>query len=131
MSSASLIPVNVLMYKFNSFLDDVDRIASRTYVPSSNDVVRARLRTLGVQEYRIKVEQGSTDTNGRSSSDGKGNRLMRNMTNHILNFGNEWILYDVGGSRTGRHAWIPYFEGVNAIIFLARTSSSVLPVPFT
>lgn len=37
-----------------SFLNDLDRIASRVYEPSDGDIVRARLRTLGVQEYRIK-----------------------------------------------------------------------------
>ena len=37
-----------------SFLDDLDRIAQRTYEPSDDDIVRARLRTVGVQEYRIR-----------------------------------------------------------------------------
>ncbi|KAF9000843.1 guanine nucleotide binding protein, alpha subunit [Cyathus striatus] len=64
------------------FLDDLDRIATRTYQPSDDDVVRARLRTLGVQEYRFQFEQIA-----------KGN-------NFLPNFGKEWILYDVGGSRT-------------------------------
>lgn len=36
-----------------SFLDDLERIATRTYEPSDDDIVRARLRTVGVQEYRI------------------------------------------------------------------------------
>ncbi|KAJ7739355.1 G-protein alpha subunit [Mycena metata] len=79
------------------FLSDTARIATRTYVPSDNDVVRARLRTLGVQEWRITLEQ----------------------TDH---FGAEWIIYDVGGSRSMRHAWLPYFDAVNAIIFLAPIS---------
>ena len=113
----------------HSFLDDVDRIASRTYNPSSDDVVRARLRTLGVQEYRIKVDPhadpNAPPSNGKSQS--TRGALMKNMTSHLLNFGNDWLLYDVGGSRTGRHAWIPYFEGVNAIIFLARTCPFPLP----
>lgn len=39
-----------------SFLDDIDRIATRTYAPSDDDVVRARLRTVGVQEYSLKFE---------------------------------------------------------------------------
>ena len=41
-----------------SFLNDIRRIASRDYVPSDGDVVRARLRTLGVQEYKIKLNKG-------------------------------------------------------------------------
>ncbi|KAJ3506396.1 hypothetical protein NLJ89_g6889 [Agrocybe chaxingu] len=36
--------------------------------------------------------------------------------------GKEWLLYDVGGSRTMRHAWVPYFDNVQAIIFLAPVS---------
>ncbi|KAF5362699.1 hypothetical protein D9758_011740 [Tetrapyrgos nigripes] len=36
--------------------------------------------------------------------------------------GREWIIYDVGGSRTVRRAWVPYFENITAIIFLAPIS---------
>lgn len=34
----------------------------------------------------------------------------------------EWRIFDVGGSRNQRQAWAPYFEDVNAIIFLAPIS---------
>lgn len=91
------------------FLDDLDRIATRTYQPSDDDVVRARLRTLGVQEYRIQFDH---DTEGT---------FLRNVGRNMVS-GSEWILYDVGGSRTMRHAWLPYFDNVNAIIFLAPVS---------
>ncbi|CAK5270790.1 unnamed protein product [Mycena citricolor] len=80
------------------FLADTARIAVRDYVPSNNDVVRARLRTLGVQEWRITLETTSDS------------------------FGAEWVIYDVGGSRSMRHAWLPYFDFMNAIIFLAPIS---------
>jgi guanine nucleotide-binding protein subunit alpha len=43
----------------NSFLNDIERIAARDYEPSDNDVIRARLRTLGVQEYSFWVEEGA------------------------------------------------------------------------
>ncbi|KAF8887649.1 G-protein alpha subunit [Gymnopilus junonius] len=89
------------------FLDDLDRIAKRDYEPSDDDVVRARLRTMGVQEYRIEFENKDTTL----FSGGIGGDA-----------GKEWILYDVGGSRTVRHAWIPYFDNVQAIIFLAPVS---------
>jgi len=79
------------------FLGEVDRIATRTYDPSDDDVVRARLRTVGVQEHRLKFEGGPI-------------------------IGNEWAIYDVGGSRTSRAAWLPYFDDVTAIIFLAPVS---------
>ncbi|KAL0955368.1 hypothetical protein HGRIS_001616 [Hohenbuehelia grisea] len=87
------------------FLNDIDRIASRTYEPSDDDVVRARLRTVGVQEHRIQFEQ-------------------RAMPSFSIGheFGREWAIYDVGGARTVRQAWLPYFDNVNAIIFLAPVS---------
>ena len=37
--------------------------------------------------------------------------------------GSEWCIYDVGGSRTQRIAWYPYFDDCDAIIFLAPVSS--------
>ncbi|CAL1698353.1 unnamed protein product [Somion occarium] len=76
------------------FLADIDRIARRDYVPSDNDVMRARLRTLGVQEHKIHFQEGPAA-------------------------GMDWIIYDVGGSRTQRPAWFPYFDDCDAIIFLA------------
>ncbi|KAI0644624.1 G-alpha-domain-containing protein [Trametes meyenii] len=79
------------------FLNDVTRVAASNYKPSDDDVVRARLRTMGVQEHRITFEKGS-------------------------DAGSEWLIYDVGGGRSLRHAWYPYFDDINAIIFLAPIS---------
>ncbi|TCD62322.1 hypothetical protein EIP91_007062 [Steccherinum ochraceum] len=79
------------------FIADVSRIARRDYVPSDEDVVRARLRTLGVQEHNIHFDTGPAA-------------------------GMDWALYDVGGSRTQRAAWTPYFDDCDAIIFLAPIS---------
>jgi len=81
----------------HSFLDDAKRIATPDYQPTDNDVVRARLRTLGVQEHRFVFEQGRTA-------------------------GREWLMYDVGGTRSSRAAWAPYFDDMDAIIFLAPIS---------
>ncbi|TFK64784.1 hypothetical protein BDN72DRAFT_901266 [Pluteus cervinus] len=39
------------------FMDDLDRIATRNYEPSDDDIVRARLRTLAVQEHRILFDE--------------------------------------------------------------------------
>ncbi|KAH6905970.1 guanine nucleotide binding protein, alpha subunit [Coprinopsis sp. MPI-PUGE-AT-0042] len=107
------------------FLDDIDRIATRTYLPSDDDVIRARLRTLGVQEYQIKVDPSNPSGGpvrpgtSKSTSSNLGDLAHSAIGKPI---GNEWMLYDVGGSRTIRHAWLPYFENVNAIIFLAPLS---------
>ncbi|KAI0634650.1 G-alpha-domain-containing protein [Trametes polyzona] len=87
------------------FLDNIPRIASRNYEPSDDDIVRARLRTLGVQEHRLVMER----SHGMSSL----------ATNDISR---EWLIYDVGGSRTSRAAWFPFFDDANAILFLAPIS---------
>ncbi|KAI0823705.1 G-alpha-domain-containing protein [Trametes gibbosa] len=79
------------------FLNDVARVAAQDYRPSDDDVVRARLRTMGVQEHHLKFEKGSEA-------------------------GYEWLIYDVGGARSLRNAWYPYFDNINAIIFLAPIS---------
>lgn len=42
----------------HSFLNDAERIAVRNYQPTDDDVIRARLRTLGVQEYKFLFEHG-------------------------------------------------------------------------
>jgi len=91
-----------------------------TNVPSSTslqaDVLKARLKTMGVVEHTFSIPSGS-------------------------NRGVEWKIYDVGGSRNQRQAWAPYFEDseisstesslghrlrcsiVTAIIFLAPISA--------
>ena len=43
----------------HSFLDDLYRIAHRGYEPTDDDIVRARLRTVGVQEFRFVMETGT------------------------------------------------------------------------
>jgi hypothetical protein len=62
LSSLSLnSPVLFIYHLFNfsrSFLDDLYRIAQRGYEPTDDDVVRARLRTMGVQEHRFLFETG-------------------------------------------------------------------------
>ncbi|EIM80220.1 G-alpha-domain-containing protein [Stereum hirsutum FP-91666 SS1] len=79
------------------FLNDIERITKRDYEPSDDDVIRARLRTVGVQEYSFSIEQGRTA-------------------------GHEWLMYDVGGTRSSRAIWYPYFDDMDAIIFLAPIS---------
>ncbi|GLB42578.1 putative G protein alpha subunit [Lyophyllum shimeji] len=76
------------------FLNDIDRIADPNYVPSDADIMRARVRTLGVEEHYFVIEKG-------------------------LDVGSEVYITDVGGSRSQRPRWIPYFEDVQTIVFLA------------
>lgn len=76
------------------FMNDAGRIATAEYVPTDSDIIRARLRTVGVEEHHFIVEKGG-DT------------------------GSDVFITDVGGSRSQRASWVPYFDDVQAILFLA------------
>ncbi|KAL1918491.1 uncharacterized protein VTP21DRAFT_3151 [Calcarisporiella thermophila] len=75
------------------FLDSIDRIASDYYTPTDDDIIQARVRTLGVSEHRFFIDKHT------------------------------YIIYDVGGHRSQRKYWAPYFDNCNAILFLAAISS--------
>ncbi|KAG8977419.1 hypothetical protein FRC05_001817 [Tulasnella sp. 425] len=79
------------------FLDDMDRITRRDYVPTNDDILNARLMTAGIVEHSFQINTG-------------GDKAV------------EWRIYDVGGSRSQRAAWPPFFDNVQAIIFLAPVS---------
>ncbi|KAI5122002.1 hypothetical protein M0805_001834 [Coniferiporia weirii] len=79
------------------FLDSLDRITSLTYLPTDDDILKARLKTLGVTEYRFSMKAGNV-------------------------VGHDWRVYDVGGQRSLVPAWVPFFDDMNAIIFLAPIS---------
>ncbi|RXW21319.1 hypothetical protein EST38_g4531 [Candolleomyces aberdarensis] len=85
--------------KAGFFLDSLHRVASLNYVPTDDDILRARLKTLGVSEHRFKFKAA-------------GNMVS-----------NDWRIYDVGGARYLRAAWVPYFDNMDAIIFLAPISA--------
>ncbi|KAF8803373.1 heterotrimeric G protein alpha subunit [Phlegmacium glaucopus] len=87
------------------FLNDLDRIASWEYSVTDDDIVRARLKTVGIQEHRLLFKNGPWDS---PKSD--------------KHTGWEWRIFDVGGCRTLRTAWLPYFDSVNVIIFLSPVS---------
>ncbi|SJL18188.1 uncharacterized protein ARMOST_21766 [Armillaria ostoyae] len=73
---------------------DVSRVTMKDYVPTESDIVRARIRTIGVEEHHFVAESGTEK-------------------------GSEFFIADVGGSRSSRSSWIPYFDDVDAILFLA------------
>ncbi|KAF9063181.1 guanine nucleotide binding protein, alpha subunit [Rhodocollybia butyracea] len=79
------------------FLDNIVRISEPDYLPDVDDVLNVRLQTLGVIEHSFPINLGGTMY--------------------------DWRLYDVGGARGQRHAWVPYFEDATAIIFLAPISA--------
>nr|GAT48866.1 guanine nucleotide-binding protein alpha-4 subunit [Mycena chlorophos] len=78
------------------FLNDLERVTLPNYLPTDADVLRARLKTVGVSEYTFEMEVSA----GRET-------------------GTEWRIVDVGGSRSQRATWVPFFDDVDAIIFLA------------
>ncbi|KAJ7678993.1 guanine nucleotide-binding protein [Mycena polygramma] len=79
------------------FLKDITRIAAPDYIPTTDDILHARIQTMGVAEHIFDV-----DLHGKSVT---------------------WHLFDVGGARGQRHSWIPYFDTANAIIFVAPVSA--------
>ncbi|KAJ2915140.1 hypothetical protein MD484_g5273, partial [Candolleomyces efflorescens] len=80
------------------FLDEAARITEEDYVPLPEDVLKARVTTIGPEAHVIHDEK-EIDSNAR-----------------------EWTIYDVGGSRSQRAAWAQFFDDVNIIIFLAPMS---------
>ncbi|KAJ6497806.1 guanine nucleotide binding protein, alpha subunit [Mycena sanguinolenta] len=79
------------------FLDSIERVTALSYEPTDDDILKARLKTLGVSEHNFNLKAG-------------------NMVPQ------SWIVYDVGGARSVRAAWVPYFDDMDAIIFLAPLS---------
>ena len=75
-----------------TFLRDVKRITSPTYIPMEEDVLKARLRTTQVTVERYRIE------------------------------GVQFEVCDVGGQRAERRKWINCFTDVNAVIFVAALS---------
>lgn len=74
------------------FLNSIERISSRSYIPTQEDVLRTRVKTTGINETKFSY---------------KG-----------LNF----RLFDVGGQRSERSKWIHCFQDVTAIIFCVALS---------
>ncbi|KAI0058615.1 P-loop containing nucleoside triphosphate hydrolase protein [Artomyces pyxidatus] len=96
---ASLVEQNVaLEFQSGFFLDEVERIAAPGYEPSPVDVLKARIQTVGVEEHLLKMETSAE-------------------------LGQQWAIIDVGGSRGMRAAWVPYFDDVNVLVFLAPVSA--------
>ncbi|KAF8507646.1 G-alpha-domain-containing protein [Hysterangium stoloniferum] len=82
------------------FLDDLPRIAVPNFTPTDDDILRARLKTMGVTEHRYTIRPKFLETDNLGAA--------------------ELRIYDVGGARS---TWMPYFDDANAIIFLAPMSA--------
>ncbi|KAI9000626.1 G-protein alpha subunit [Trametes punicea] len=79
------------------FLNNIERVSAPGYIPTIEDILHARIQTMGVAEHVFDMS-----VHGRSV---------------------RWHLFDVGGARGQRHTWIPYFDDATAIIFLAPVSA--------
>ncbi|KAJ1309618.1 hypothetical protein OPQ81_006388 [Rhizoctonia solani] len=77
------------------FLNDIERIASPGYIPTDDDILRSRVKTIAPTETILpKLEQGL-----------------------------EWRLYDVGGARRQRAKWAPFFDDMDLLIVLVPVSA--------
>ncbi|KAJ3058606.1 hypothetical protein HDU98_005289, partial [Podochytrium sp. JEL0797] len=72
-----------------SFMNNLDRVTDSNFVPTEADILQCRVQTTSVTETVFKFN----------------NTAM-------------FHVYDVGGQRTHRKKWAPYFQDVNAIIFV-------------
>ncbi|XP_010724071.1 guanine nucleotide-binding protein G(q) subunit alpha [Meleagris gallopavo] len=74
------------------YLNDLDRIADSTYLPTQQDVLRVRVPTTGIIEYPFDLQS-------------------------VI-----FRMVDVGGQRSERRKWIHCFENVTSIMFLVALS---------
>lgn len=74
------------------FFNNVRRISDPDYIPSVNDILRARIKTTGI--YETRFEMGGLNIH----------------------------MYDVGGQRSERKKWIHCFDNVTLIIFCVALS---------
>ncbi|KAL0958274.1 hypothetical protein HGRIS_000425 [Hohenbuehelia grisea] len=79
------------------FLPDAARIASPHYLPTPEDILRARLTTASAEEHSLMLDVGMARK--------------------------EWLLCDVGGSRSQRGAWAQYFDDAKLVIFVASLTA--------
>jgi G-protein alpha subunit len=75
-----------------SFFSNLARFSEPDFVPTSNDALRARIRTTGIEEAKFDFD---------------------NLTFRMV---------DVGGQRAERRKWIHCFDSVTAVIFCASIS---------
>jgi guanine nucleotide-binding protein subunit alpha len=70
----------------------IDRLYERNYLPTDQDILRARLRTTGISETLFNI----------------GQYIYR--------------MFDVGGQRSERKKWIHVFDNVQVVLFLVAIS---------
>ena len=79
-------------YLYHSFYENLDRVFASEYIPTNQDILRCRLKTVGIVETSFHL----------------GPLTYR--------------MFDVGGQRSERKKWIHCFEDVTAVLFLVAIS---------
>jgi len=74
------------------FLDCIDEWTVENYLPSTEDILRCRVRTTGIVESDFVIDN------------------------------NKFKMVDVGGQRNERKKWMHCFDGVTALLFVAAIS---------
>lgn len=74
------------------YLENLDTVCSKNFIPSNDDILHARVRTSDVHIAKYIIDE------------------------------NVYEFYDVGGQRNERKKWIHHFDNVTAIIFVASLS---------
>jgi len=71
------------------YFENARRFANESWLPTGEDILRARTKTTGIKEFTIKTEE------------------------------NDFTIIDVGGQRSERRKWMHCFDDCKAIIYLA------------
>lgn len=74
------------------YFEQLDTLAAEDYIPTEEDVVLCRMRTIGIVSTKLMIHN------------------------------NTFNIYDVGGQRNERRKWIHCFDEVTAVIFVAALS---------
>merc|ERR550534_3535659 len=75
------------------FIENIDRIATADYIPSVEDVMHVRIKTTGIVEESLTMED------------------------------RPFQIVDVGGQRSERRKWLNCFNGVTGLIFVASLTA--------
>ncbi|KAL3108458.1 hypothetical protein niasHT_015380 [Heterodera trifolii] len=77
---------------YTYFMDSINRISNKEYVPTLQDILMLRITTTGIIEVKFEIKK--------------------------VNF----RVFDVGGQRSERKKWIHCFDNVHAILFVVAIS---------
>jgi guanine nucleotide-binding protein subunit alpha len=91
-SLVGLQKLNGVHLSLEYFFSDLDRLFQPDYVPTEQDIMHTRARTVGITETTFQLKD------------------------------HEILMIDVGGQRSERRKWIHQFQDVTSILFLASLS---------